>query len=88
MRKSGQAYSAQQLTFNQSAEMAAVLNKMVNASRTVIGDTFGLPPSAISPTSEGIQTFLQANAGSLTPAQVNQLKFKYIVSYVMAVGVR
>ena len=88
MNKAVQAYSAQQLSFNQSAEMAAVLNKMVNASRTVIGDTFGIPPSAISPTSEGIQTFLQANAGSLTPAQVNHLKFKYIVSYVMAVGVR
>merc|ERR1719295_106535 len=47
---------------------------MINASRRVIGDTFGLPPSAISPTSEGIQAFLQANAGSLTPAQLDILR--------------
>merc|ERR1711962_596324 len=74
MRKSGQAYSAQQLTFNQSAEVAEALNKMVNASRTVIGDTLGIPPSAISPTSEGIQAFLRANAGSLKPAQLEILQ--------------
>merc|ERR1719385_509806 len=47
---------------------------MINASRTVIGDIFGLKPSAISPTSEGIRTFLRANAGSLTPAQVDILR--------------
>ena len=42
IRKSGQEYSAQQLTFNQSAEVAEALNKMVNASQMVIADTFGL----------------------------------------------
>merc|ERR1719295_1547920 len=47
---------------------------MINASRRVIGDTFGLPPSAISPTSEGIHAFLRANAGSLTPAQLDTLR--------------
>merc|ERR1712226_492873 len=47
---------------------------MINASQTVIGDTFELPPSAISPTSEGIQTFLRANAASLTPLQLDTLR--------------
>ena len=70
MTKTGQAWTGQQLTSSQSAAMATALDKMVNSTRMIIGDTFGLKPSAISPTSEGIQTFLRANAGSLTQVQV------------------
>merc|ERR1719403_468562 len=74
MNKSTQAWKGQQLTFSQVAKMATALDKMINSTRMIIGDIFGLKPSAISPTSEGIRTFLRANAGSLTPAQVDILR--------------
>ena len=74
MSKASDAWSGQQLTSNQSAGVTAALNNMVNASITNVADTFGLPASAISPTIEGIRTFLQANSGTLSPTQVHPLQ--------------
>ena len=68
--KVAQAYLAEEVTKNQSTQMAKALKAMLNLVRTAVAEVFEVELHSIAESGDGIQDFLRDNSKRLNTSEV------------------
>ena len=73
--KVAQAYLAEEVTKNQSTQMAKALKAMLNLVRTAVAEVFGVELHSIAESGDGIQDFLRDNSKRLNTSEVGYVLY-------------